>query len=165
MAKLLKTPCDLNFVVDGKDIRIPAGSEIEADAASNLVIFGGWLPANMQEFTNEWGTMTNGRVVNNRIHKGPTGKASSYESSTYVKAKGDVAIDLAKLGKGSEIVGIGYVNTDKTGPENDPKFIRNLFLTDFAVLKDVEPSEEGARKPSARTDRPKATPQDFSNKV
>lgn len=146
----VKLPCDLVVRVEqnGKEVeqRIPAGSKVIVDGSMNLVLYGGWVPKDMRIYRNEYGVMTNGRVVNQRVHKTPNGRPSVYDSSTYIKAKGQLAEELAEIGEGSTIAIAGYVNTDQQGKGPTAKFLRNLFVTDFGILDRREPT--GNTEPS-----------------
>ena len=158
---------------DGKELEIPKGTiipfpedtELAVDESTNLVIYGGYVPAPPKVTPAKDGTKyTSHRLVNTRMPKTPTGQPKAIVSSRYMKFRGEIGVEAAaKINQGASVVVAGELNTDRIeNASGDTTYLDNCLGHRLCILREAKPSDPAAEakapaaKPKAK--KAKATP-------
>lgn len=145
---LVRLPHALNVIMpDGSKCHIPEGAQVEVDASTNLVLYGGFAPEDVSEYTFGEGENTakrfKARIANKRPWKNFLGEPRTSESTQYLKFQGQVVATAEKIRKGNVLAMIGHFGVDrKKNSEEEKKksgkefsYYPHFLVSDLAVLR------------------------------
>lgn len=165
---VVSLPLALTFLVSkGKDaegkeitetITIPEGSKMLADASSNFAVYAGFLPESPRVYETEDknSKLVSIRLANKREIKTALGEPKIFDSSRYVKFRGQLTSEVEGLNPGSRIVVAGFMNSDrvpaKINGEKD-KFLDNIMARSVTVLSKANPRPQSAEGDTESKDK------------